>query len=578
MAPRPVAKQPIASVDANTTRPQPVAKDRAGRPRPETQRPPLYSHEPLDTGWFYRNLRKYPVKELGRQEVRITNRSVKGKDTRVTEDAAPPVSNPVEKVAFTQPLHAHESVETPTVQRPAKDGKPKTIKVPSRNAGPNKEADPQKAAPVRRHAEPPRAKDLPLTAPAVKSAAQPLPPSPAPVPQPRRSKGVQALKDTIYLPFRIVNFALASLATVVTLGEAKPVLDYSVERLGESMLGFGRVLFNVLRLVQLPEALGLESPRPRSASPVTAPVPVAPATMRRLAQVQDHPKLPPQERLKRHREATDVPKRTARMTALVINQMGRFITTSVGLSSMVIASMAVTAVMPPLGFVMLGLTALGAWTAAANLKCAAKNYRSLKRGDAALPVGSSAAANAWFRGIEHKRQFRGPDDREAARTQAAKGAKMLTLLNAGVQMGASLASGAAAAPVVLGLFVKKVAPGLSSAVMGWVAETVASRVGARLRAEAEHRAWEVFDAEMHKVRSQHSETTSLNPALLAELHAWGIQDDDLNAYLRPTTDGKPMRPLRPRDDAAGKYLTQMTDQNFAATLLRNAAVTMINFR
>jgi hypothetical protein len=323
----------------------------------------------------------------------------------------------------------------------------------------------------------------------------------------------------------------------------------------------------------------MESPRPRAASTVRGPAGSAPAALRRPAKAQEDQALAPEQRLQWRREAVNVPRRTARMTALVINQMGRAITTSVGLGGMVIASMAVTALMPPLGFLMFGLTALGAWTAAANLKCAAKNFRSLQRGEASLPVGSSAAANAWFRGIEHQPRFGGPDGREAARQQAAQGAKMLTLLNAGLQMGASLASGLAAAPLAIGLFVKKAAPGLSSAVMGWVAETVASRVGARLRAEAEDDAWNGFDEVMQAVRNNHQRTgMKPSPALRAELHAWGIHDAALNAWLAPTTDGKPAPKLRPPDDAAGKYLTQMTDQNFAAALLRNAAGAMINFR
>ncbi len=115
--------------------------------------------------------------------------------------------------------------------------------------------------------------------------------------------------------------------------------------------------------------------------------------------------------------------------------------------------------------------------------------------------------------------------------------------------------------------------------MGWLAETVASRVGARLRADAERDAWANFDQVMDEVRrSNKLPGMNLDPQLQAELRAWCIHDDNLNAWLAPTTDGGPAAKLRPRDDQAGKYLTLMTDQNFAATLLRNAAVTMINLR
>lgn len=610
-----LAKQSTAGADAGATRAQPNAKGGSVKPRPGTLRPsprqPQQSWQtPLDFQWFDRNLRKYPVQVLPPQAAKTTRRSVTAETAKpesvpaehhpiasaIVEKgpsrplAAPllmsPAGIPAETVTGTplpqiskpvaQTRETRGSVQTLPEQRPANPvrGEPKTL---PKQADLKKEDDALAASPLRWHVAAPPAKDRSRSLPAVTSAAQP--PSSAPAARPPRSKGMQALKDAIYLPFRIANVGLATVATVVTLGKAWPLLRYSVERLGESLAGFGRTLFNVLRVMEVPHFLGMESPRPRSASKVTGPARAAPAALRRPASIAQDLALAPEQRLQWRREAVTVPKRTARMTALVINQLGRAITTSVGLGGMVIASMAVTAVMPPLGFVMFGLTALGAWTAAANLKCAAKNYRRLQRGEATLPVGSSAAANAWFRGIELTRHFRGPDEREAARKQAARGAKMLTLLNAGVQMGASLASGVAAAPVVIGLFVKKVAPGLSSAVMGWVAETVASRVGARLRAEAEKEAWAVFDQVTRAARYSW-QLTGVNPsrALRTELRAWGIQDEALSAWLAPTTDGKPVRELRPPEDQAGKYLTQMTDQNFAATLLRNAAITMVNFR
>ncbi len=615
MALDPLAKQSVAGADAGARRDQPVAKRGSVKPRPGVQRPgsqqPQESwRKPLDFQWFDRNLRKYPVQALPPQAAKTTSRSVRAEVAGSTSDPGrhAPIGSviveplpPLPAQALIPPaVPSAEPVThlpSPRMAGPAvgtRETRSKTVQTPTRQSAARKDhgqpmtlwgldagkdVRAQETSPVRWHVAAPGVKDRPLARPAVNRAAQAQPTSSAPGAKPRRGKGMQALKDTIYLPFRLVNLALATLATVVTLGKAKPLLDYSVDRMGESVVGFGRTLFNVLRLTQLPEVLGMDSPRARSASKLTGSAVASPAAPQRSDKVQEGQPLAPQQRLKSLREAIDVPKRTARMTALVINQMGRAVTTSVGLGGMVIASMAITAVMPPLGLLMFGLTALGAWTAAANLKCAAKNFRSLQRGEASLPVGSSAAANAWFRGIAHKPQYRSPDGREAARRQAAQGAKMLTLLNAGVQLGASLASGVAAAPVVIGLFVKKIAPGLSSAVMGWVAETVASRVGARLRADAERDAWAHFDQVMDDVRRGNKlPGMNLDPQLQAELRAWGIHDDDLNAWLAPTTDGEPATKLRPREDQAGKYLTQMTDQNFAATLLRNAAVTMINLR
>jgi len=606
MAPRPLAKPSGARVDAGATRAQAVAKDRpvkrrAQTPGPAPVRPQPLSNKALDFQWFERNLRKYPVQPLPPQAAKASRRSVTAEVAHPND--TPPGPPAIIRAALEQnspsrvvaPAPWHETVEPtqlthvarlpvarPPEQGPAqpeRGGRHDAPKTPAERPALSQSTHTREASLVRWHGAAPRAGDRPLDRLAPKDAAQAQPPMSAPAAKPRLGKGMQALKDTIYLPFRIVNLALATLATVVTLGKAKPLLDYAVDRMGESLVGFGRTLLNVLRVTQLPEVLGMDSPRPRSASKVTGPTGASPAAPQRSAKVQEGQPLAPQQRLKSLREATDVPKRTARMTALVINQMGRAVTTSVGLGGMVVASMAITAVMPPLGILMFGLTALGAWTAVANLKCAAKNFRSLHRGEPTLPVGSSAAANAWFRGIAHKPQFRSPDGRVAARRQAAQGAKMLTLVNAGVQMAGSLASGVAAAPVVIGLFFKKLAPGFTSAVMGWVAETVASRVGARLRADAERDAWASFDQLMDEVRRGNKlPGMNLDPQLQAELRAWGIHDDDLNDWLAPTTDGGPAAKLRPRDDQAGKYLTQMTDQNFAATLLRNAAVTMINSR
>jgi hypothetical protein len=332
----------------------------------------------------------------------------------------------------------------------------------------------------------------PPTVPVRESLPSP-PGTDAPVRNATHRKAWHPIKQLAYLPFRAVNLGLSLVFAALTLGHARPLLAYSAARMWESLgplraaarglaAGAGWLGGHAVRAAQAmtrPAAFfRSQDPGQRPAVPVDRLSPLRGADAADVS-APTTVEPPGQETLGRlTRDYSELVSKVQRgkLKRLIAGSTLATAATAFGFATAVIA---LTVAMPPLGLAAAALGALALWVGMAHLKAAGTNLRRNYQHKPALPMGSSATANAWFCGIQDQPQYQGAAGREKARLQAATAARWIGFFLGFVQLAAGGAHAVLSKVVPAGRLAVRTVVSAVASHTSWRAATARSSTAAQ---------------------------------------------------------------------------------------------------